>query len=273
MEQKLLPQFTKTIDDRSVTGIFAVHGNIDEGSDRSWPGSFSNVAVKGRDRARFLWMHNSYDPPTAAIDYIREIDRNELPTSVLGFAPDATGGVEVKRTYLDTPRGNEILEGLRKGAIEEMSYAYDVTRFDFETVDERQVRNIREVKLFDVSDVTWGMNPATVAVKSKLLGGLTLVDNFSTVLDAVKELEVRCDDLMSIRIDQRTHQARSGRVFSAANVASMIELKEALAALLVKFDDLLSRAEPEKAASIADEARALHFEYLRIESSLIGASL
>lgn len=246
MEQKLLPQFTKSIEDRTVVGIFAVHGNVDTGNDRSWPGSFSNVSVNGRNRARFLWMHNSYDPPIAAIDYIKELTRDELPTSVLGFAPDATGGVEVRRTYLDTPRGNEVLAGIKAGVIEEMSYAYDVTRSDFEEIDGVQVRNIREIKLYDVSDVTWGLNPATVAVKSRVISSFPLADHFKAVLEATTELVTRADDIITTRIDQRTHQVRSGRVFSAANVASMVEIRDAHAALLTKFDELLTLAEPQK---------------------------
>lgn len=270
MEQKLLPQFTKSISDRSVVGIFAVHGNIDEGRDRSWPGSFANVTVKGRNRARFLWMHNSYEPPIAVIDFIKELARDELPTSVLGFAPDATGGVEVQRTYLDTPRGNEILAGIKAGAIEEMSYAYDVTRSDFEEIDGLQVRNIREIKLYDVSDVTWGMNPATVAVKSRVISGFPLVDHFQAVLDAAKELEARCGDIIATRITQRDHQTRSGRVFSAANVSSLTEIKEALAALHMQLDGLLKQAEPQ---TTTDDAKALFLESQRILARLNGVPL
>lgn len=240
MEQKLLPQFTKSVEDRTVTGIFAVHGNVDDGNDRSWPGSFANVSVNGRNRARFLWMHNGQDPPIASIDYVKELTREELPTSVLGFAPDATGGVEVRRTYLDTPRGNEVLAGIKAGVIEEMSYAYDVTRFDFETVNERQIRNIREVKLYDISDVTWGMNPATVAAKSKLLAGLPVVDHSETVLAAAQELIERYEGIHALR-------AKAGRVLSAANVARLATVKESLTTLVAELETLLAAAEPEKA--------------------------
>ena len=43
----------------------------------------------------------------------------------------------VTRTYLDTPRANEVLAGLKAGAIAEMSYAYDVTKWDYEEIDGR----------------------------------------------------------------------------------------------------------------------------------------
>lgn len=167
MEYKAFPQFHKAIEERTVTGLVAIHGNVDAGGDRSWPGSFADVRDNGRMRARFVWQHRTDEPPTAAINYLREVPRAELPEAVLRFAPDATGAVEVSRTYLDTPRGNEILAGIRSGAIEEMSYAYEIPPggADIEEVDGRTIRNIRKVRVFDISDVLWGMNPATVASK------------------------------------------------------------------------------------------------------------
>lgn len=245
MEQKLLPQFTKSIDDRTVSGIFAVHGNIDDGQDRSWPGSFANVTVNGRSRTRFLWMHRSEDPPIAAIKSIRELTRPDLPQSVLDYAPDATGGVEVVREYLDTPRGDEVLKGIKAGAIDEMSYAYDVTDSKDETVEGIQVRNIYGIKLYDISDVTWGLNPATVAVKSKLLSGLTLIDHSETVLTAAQELVARYDQV-AVMNKHRRLEGRSGRILSAANVERAKEIHEGLTSLLAKLEALLALAEPEK---------------------------
>jgi DNA primase large subunit len=122
-----------------------------------------------------------------------------------------------------------------------MSYAYDVTRSDFEEIDGVQVRNIREVKLYDVSDVTWGMNPATVAAKSKLLAGLPLSDHSETVLAAAQELIERYEGVHALR-------AKAGRVLSAANVARLATVKESLTALVTELEALLAAAEPEKTA-------------------------
>jgi hypothetical protein len=65
--------------------------------------------------------------------------------------------------------------GIKSGAINEMSFGYDPTKFDFEEIDDqksgrkRLVRNLRELRLWDTSDVNWGMNPATMAnVKSAI---------------------------------------------------------------------------------------------------------
>src|SRR5690349_10318507 len=100
MEQKAQHHEVKSIEERTVVGIVCVHGNVDDGGDRSHPGSFADTHVNGRDRARFLWMHNASEPPIATINYVREVSRDQLPQKVLSYAPDATGGVEVSRTYL-----------------------------------------------------------------------------------------------------------------------------------------------------------------------------
>ena len=178
-EFKAVPQAIQSITGRTVTGIFAVHGNVDSYTDRTWPGSMSKtIAERGpRDgvpsRVKFLWSHDSYAPPVAVVDRLHEVAAADLPLTVRAKAPDATGGVEVTRTYLDTPRGTEILTALQAGAIDEMSYAYDVFQADFaeeptaEGTQTRLVRNIREIKLYECSDVVYGANDATVASKAQ----------------------------------------------------------------------------------------------------------
>jgi hypothetical protein len=99
------------------------------------------------------------------IKSIREVTRDELPEAVLERAPNATGGVEVTREYLENERANAVFEAVAKGASDEMSYGYDPLVFDFSTVGEETIRNIREVRLWEISDVLFGANPATDGVK------------------------------------------------------------------------------------------------------------
>jgi HK97 family phage prohead protease len=170
MEYKICPTFMKVIDERTVTGLAAVLGNIDAGGDRITAGAFRKTVLEHASRVRHLWMHDSWQPPTAAVKELREVDLSEVPQAVIAAYPEVTGALLVKREYLDTPRGNEILAGIKGGAISEMSIGYDPVKFDFEVMDtpngKANVRNLREVRLWDTSDVTWGMNEATVAAKA-----------------------------------------------------------------------------------------------------------
>jgi HK97 family phage prohead protease len=156
---------------RVQKGICAVFGNIDDGGDRIHPGAFKKTISEGRNRVQHLWMHNFGEPPTAKILDLKELSRDELPPEVLEYAPNATGGLLVEREYLNTQRGNELLECLKAGVIKEMSFGYDVVRQE-ETIEEiagvkRYIRELKELTLLDTSDVNWGMNPATVAAGAK----------------------------------------------------------------------------------------------------------
>lgn len=247
MEHKIATHFTKAIaDDGTVTGVFAVHGNVDEGMDRSHPGAFADVKINGRDRVRFLWQHDSMCPPVAVIKSIKEVSRDQLPGEVLSYAPDATGGCEVMRQYLPTPRGQEILECLKSGVIQEMSYAYDVKEWSF-TADEENDRTIRELiklALYDISDVNWGMNPATVASKNSLWLSMPVKDHSNAIIQVMNDYIERLKQLSERR-------SKEGRVLSDSNrnlignVADQIEsTRGSLAEVRKALQELLTATEP-----------------------------
>ncbi len=247
-EYKSLPQFTKAIDDRTVEGIFAVHGNVDSGGDRGHPGLFGDFLAGGRKRAVFLWQHDASAPPIATIDQVYEVSAADLPPAVKLYAPDATGGVAVKRTYLDTPRGNEVLAGLRAGAIREMSYAYEPKRWDFEERDDGgMVRNLYQADLLDISDVNWGMNPATSADGTK--AGRPLIVEHAAVLAAVDAYTTRYQELAALR-------AKEGRVLSGENRKRISDAVEALDGAATALRDLLAATEPAKGWHETHQLRA-----------------
>lgn len=261
-EYKSVKAFTMGIDDRTVTGIFCVHGNVDSGDgwsfrDRSHPGVFGDFTSKGRDRVVFLWQHRSMDPPIATIDRLYDVARADLPEAVLKYAPDATGGAAVVRTYLDTPRASEVLAGLKAGAIREMSYAYDVKRWDIEEKDDGslQIRNIYEADLFDVSDVNWGMNPATSADGSK---GQPIDMQHAALLAGVADYIKRFQSLSELR-------AKEGRVLSGENRRRIEEAVTTLDGAKSVLTDLLAATEPKSPGK--------HYQQLRAESLRLRARL
>src|SRR5512139_1447881 len=122
MEYKNIALPVKEVDERTVTGFAAVFGNIDAGGDRIFKGFFKKTLSENAKRVRHLWMHDPMQPPTAVIKELKETGREELPEEVKQTFPEATGGLLVAREYLRTPRGDEILEGIKSGAIAEMSF-------------------------------------------------------------------------------------------------------------------------------------------------------
>jgi HK97 family phage prohead protease len=235
METKLLPHFVKEIDleQRTVTGIFAVHGNIDSGWDMSENGSFAKGLNEGRNRIRFLWNHNSYNPPIASIKEVREVLREELPAKVLEYAPEATGGVLVTRKYYEgIPLSDWVFKGIQEGDITEMSYAYDVKAYEIreDETSKREIRVLKEVVLYDISDVNWGMNPATQGVKGLPVAGMTFTQHSAMVEATVEEFLGRVKDRKSIRENE-------GRTLSEGQ-------RNRLAKMQAEIASILSETEP-----------------------------
>jgi HK97 family phage prohead protease len=158
---------------RVRTGIAAVFGNVDSVGDRLMPGSFIRTINNNAKRVKHLWNHRHDMMPVANILELREVSRKELPADVLDLAPDATGGLLVKREYLKSSRdADQLLELIDAGTINEMSFAFDVVRSENveqkgDNGETKQVRELQEVALFDTSDVNWGANSATVALGAK----------------------------------------------------------------------------------------------------------
>ena len=161
---------------RTRTGIAAVFGNVDSVGDRIMPGAFTRTLNNGgQKRTRFLWNHSWQHPPIASIKELREVGRDELPDEVLEKAPNATGGLLVTREYFKTELSDWILEAVDAGEINEMSFGFDIVKSAFVTESAgneddqeatREIRELHELKLYDCSDVLWGANSATVAVKN-----------------------------------------------------------------------------------------------------------
>ena len=167
MEYKALKAVNEISEGGIVTGIANTTGVLDLGNDIVHAGSFKKTIKEGFGKVKHLWSHDYNNPPIAVITELKEVGRNDLPEAIRDEFPNATGGLSVTRKYLDTPKAQEVLAGLAGGAITEMSIGFDPVKFDFEELDQDQflVRNIRELRLYDTSDVLWGMNQATAAVK------------------------------------------------------------------------------------------------------------
>ena len=169
---------------RVRTGICCVFGHIDDWGDRVQPGAFAKTISEGRNRVKHLWNHDFSQPPIASIKELREIGRDELPEEVFTFAPDATGGLLVSREYYTDEFSDRIFKAITAGDITEMSFGYDVIRYETATVGEgdmkRDVRELKELSLYDTSDVLWGMNNATLAsLKSAQLPPAILLQQLS----------------------------------------------------------------------------------------------
>jgi HK97 family phage prohead protease len=262
MPYKTVQQFVKDLDakTRTVIGIFAVHGNVDSGGDLSENGSFAKRLGDGsRKRVRFLWNHNSYNPPIASIKDIREVGRSDLPSKVLEWAPDATGGVQVTRKYYeDVDLSKWVFNCIQENDVTEMSYAYDPIEFTIVNDPDRPKlrRILKDIELYDISDVNWGMNPATAGVKGLPVPGTTFVQHSALVEATVEEFLARVKDRKDFRESE-------GRTLSEGT-------RERLAKMVSEIEAVLAETMPR-----ADEQDVLHqiTKFYQIESQLKGVQI
>jgi uncharacterized protein len=257
VEYKALPQYVDSIIDRTVSGFASVMGNIDSGDDIVHPGSFRKSIAERVKRIRHLWQHRTDQPPIAVIKSIREVGREHLPADLIRDFPEATGALLVEREYLDTPRADEVLKGIKSGAINEMSFGFEIVKKDFAKVGDRMVRNLRELALWESSDVLWGMNSATRAAKST-----EVADRWASYF--LDQIALSKDELLSL------FDFKAGRMISSRNL-------ERLKAALSAIQEIVNAAEPpmaeeeEAPASTPSSQMALtdlHMIKVRLDDSL-----
>lgn len=155
---------------RRVKHIFNVMGISDDSylKDVIHNGAYKKSIRERLDRVRVLWQHDAEAPPIGVPVSLKEIGKSELPEELLKKYPDATGALYGEVDYLPTPRGEEVLVGLRAGAIKENSIGFDPVEWKMMgdvKAGEPLIRHITQVRLWDISPVNWGANPATMNVK------------------------------------------------------------------------------------------------------------
>lgn len=168
---------TKVLDEDQgiVEHLFSVYGVRDHVNDIVHAGAFAKTISEAGSKIRVLDGHAT-DSIMRVIGKplgFREVDRDGLPDAVKAAYPSATGGMVAKVQYLmDTKEGEGAFKRIKAGAIDESSYAYNVIRSDLSEVkgengEPIKVRNLRELRLIEVSPVIWGANSATTVMSAK----------------------------------------------------------------------------------------------------------
>jgi HK97 family phage prohead protease len=144
-ETKLIP-FSSDVkldyQGRTIEGYAATFGNVDLVNDIIHPNAFAKTLVERGGKVKFLWQHDTKAPLG------RVLEMNE----------DANG-LYFKAVISDTQQGRDALALLRDNAIEGMSIGYEPIVSDFSKYDGKTVRNLREIKLHEISLVTFPASP------------------------------------------------------------------------------------------------------------------
>lgn len=148
MEKASFNLKVKAIDETGkFTGIGAVYNNVDLGGDKILPGAFTKTLEAGKELP-LLWQHNPDDP-------IGSVKVTDTPQGLM-----VEGQLE-----LEDPTAQKAYTFLKKGIIKGLSIGYDTVKAAF--VDE--VRELRELKLWELSVVTFPMNQSAMVTGVKAM--------------------------------------------------------------------------------------------------------
>lgn len=176
------------------------------------PGAFMKTLAERGNRVKVLWQHNP-DWPIGKPILLQE-------TEV---------GLSVSAKISKTTMGNDCMTLIRDEVVDELSIGFDPIKFDFEQVEGQEVRHIRELRLWEVSPVTFA------------------ADQMAKITEANRAMRGGPDSLTYESVLTWITEQHEGRVLSKKN-------KTIVQAAIDALQALLTAAEP---PASDDEAQAL----------------
>lgn len=224
-ETKSISAEVKDIDlkNRIVTGYLSNFGNTDYDEDVIEKGSFLKSITERKDKIWFLNQHQ-WKEPHGKFSVLQE---------------DNKGLYFESMPLLDTSYSNDVLKLYEAGVMTEHSIGFQVIKADYKKNEDKNVRYIKEVKLYEGSNVTMGANPETpfLGFKSfdktqandqiskivKLLRNGTLTDETFEILEiALKQLQTDMYELGKTSLDKKEPQIDSTLKLNEPNTTDIV---------------------------------------------------
>lgn len=168
-------------DSGTLEGYLSTFGNVDHGYD---------VVEKGAFRKTIARIKSDGIPLLA--DHVASV------ASVLGTIYDASEddhGLKIKARFSSAPSVQDVRTKLIEGHVKTMSMGYEATKYAFEERDEKTVRLLQEVKLWEGSVVVFPMNPEALVSRVKsLAGALDLEARKALAAEIVAERDTEEDE-------------------------------------------------------------------------------
>jgi len=135
-------EFKAIGDSGSFEGYASVFGNVDLGGDVIERGAFKEFVKNGDGKVVVLWQH-----------------RSDSPLGVAEVKQDDAGLYFSGQLVLDDPQARKAHAHMKAGSVRGMSIGYDVMAGGAEVL-KSGIRSLKALKLWEISVVTFGMNPA-----------------------------------------------------------------------------------------------------------------
>ena len=138
----------KSSGDNYFEGYASVFNNIDSHDDVIEAGAFTKTIKENKNRIKILWQHDMKEP--IGLPEVMEEDSK---------------GLYVKGKISMTDTGRKALTLIQDGVITEMSIGFDIVKKDYRKVNNKDVRVLKEIKLWEFSPVTFASNNLAKIVK------------------------------------------------------------------------------------------------------------
>lgn len=194
------------------SGYASVFSNVDSGGDIVEPGAFTKTLAEGWDRVKILALHNDSWLPIGRPIELRE-DAN---------------GLYISARISDTAMGKDIKVLLKDGVLNELSIGYDPVVFDY---DGEGIRHLRELKLWEVSVVTWAMNP-------------------EATINGYKSMQETAEQVEALRAE-----LKEGRKISTARLRSLEDASKQMKQAAGVIDSVVREARGDKAREKVTEKK------------------
>lgn len=157
-------EFKAAGDTGTFEGYASVFGNIDQGYDVIERGAFKEIMKNAAGKVVTLWQHNSRQP--IGVSDVKQDDKG------LAF----TGHL-----VMEDPLARTALAHMKAGSVSGMSIGFDILPggADF---TEGGVRILKELKLWEISAVTFPMNELATITGAKGLKQLTNIRDYEDFL-------------------------------------------------------------------------------------------
>jgi uncharacterized protein len=178
----------KASGDNYFEGYASVFGNIDSHDDIIETGSFKKTIKENKNRIKVLWQHNMMEP--IGLPEVMEEDSQ---------------GLYVKAKISQTDTGKKALILIKDGVINEMSIGFDIIKKDYSKINNKDVRVIKEVRLWEFSPVTFASNSMAKIVKfNKMLENVG--NDRELIQDAIEKLQELLAEIEPKKFTQKTQE-------------------------------------------------------------------
>jgi hypothetical protein len=240
------PTQLKLTETGEVTVAFAQIGVVDRDDDLTEPGAFPTKSVPMSAYGHSSWM-------------------GELPTGKGAIHEEGGWAIFSGAFFMQTDQGRNTHQTVKDMAeLQEWSYGYLATDYEFVERDGKTVRILKKVDVYEVSPVLVGagVGTHTRAIKTADLGaGLPYAEHLSLGLETVKAILVRSKDRAEFR-------AKEGRTLSKSDRERLTALADELGTATGELRGFLDEADPGKAA-----ASALEIEGLLARARFLGVQI